>query len=133
MWLHLYLPAAQHGAPCTQIVVMRLEKVDWPLEIRRPGPSLDLSETLVNLDKRSRKDDGIKRVVLAAYVAIRVVRVLKRLQGLHGEQSPLLDHPSDITGLLLIKQWIDLGRHVAAAQAGIARKMSSRRGGERLR
>src|SRR5579863_5299418 len=108
---------AAHAAPAASMPLARLHEINGTLVFGAPRAFDDAVPRFIDLDKTSRRQDGIHREVLRSYVAVSELAVRELRQVRNWNQSPLFHHASEICSAPVVKTRIHAHRNLHRRQS----------------
>jgi hypothetical protein len=86
------------GAPAARKSIPGFDKVNGAFIFGAPHPLRDFAPRFIDLNKRSRQQQGIHREILHPDVPVRVSGFRELLQIDERDRAPLVDHAAEIGG-----------------------------------
>jgi hypothetical protein len=94
-------------APGTSIAIAEFHKINRAIELSAPTERLNFAHALINLHKRTRPEERIKREILKANIAVEGVPQIELLQKGDGHFPPNLNHAGQEVGIVEVEGTIE--------------------------
>src|SRR5262252_6382825 len=95
-----------HAAPRARVSVSRFHEVDRPLVFRSPCPFNNTVPSFIHLNEAAWRQNWIHGEIFGANVSVSEIAGGELRQIGDGNESPLLDHASEIRRATLVKSGI---------------------------